>query len=201
MIHNEIEHISASLDRSVSYVICNRDLTGEVNVPELPEAIDHVTEDKLSTPRADRLRALIGTAVVSHGVDLERLNVLVMAGLPSTVADYIQATSRAGRVHTGLVVTVFDTFQRRERSAFVNFQSFHRFLDRMVEPVPVNKYAYFAVQRTLPGMAMALLWDLCRDPEFHGPEVGIRYTRHFLKWWNERKPQLNPVLTARIERA
>jgi hypothetical protein len=201
LIHDEIERLSASLATSGSDAITSRVLTGEVNVPELAEAIDHVTEDKLSTPRAERLRALIGTAVVSHGVDLERLNVLVMAGLPSTVADYIQATSRAGRVHTGLVVTVFDTFQRRERSAFVNFQSFHRFLDRMVEPVPVNKYAYFAVQRTLPGMAMALLWDLCRDPEFHGPEVGIRYTRYFLKWWNERKPQLNPVLTARIERA
>ena len=201
LIHDEIERLSASLATSGSDAIMSRVLTGQVQVPELAETIDHVTEDKLATPRAKRLRALIGTAVVSHGVDLERLNALTMAGLPSTVADYIQATSRAGRVHAGLVVTVFDTFQRRERSAFVNFMSFHRFLDRMVEPVPVNKYAYFAVQRTLPGMAMALLWDLCRLPDLHGPDVGIRQTRHFLKWWNERKPQLNPILSARIERA
>ena len=39
----------------------------------------------------------------------------------------------------------------------------------MVEPVPVNKYAENAVSRTLPGIVVALLWDLARDPSFNCP--------------------------------
>jgi hypothetical protein len=178
--------------------ISYRVLTGQVKIADLAEPISRIEQDTLSVPRAQRIRALIGTSVVSHGVDLERLNVLVMAGLPPRVADYIQATSRAGRVHAGLVVTVFDTFSRRERSAFTNFVSFHRFLDRMVEPVPVNKYAYFAADRTLPGIALALLWDLCRDPQLDGPDEGIRKTRSLQPWWNRSGPKLRPILRKRL---
>jgi hypothetical protein len=175
-------------------------LTGQVNVSELASAIDHVEQDRLSIERSKRLRGMVGTSVVSHGVDLERLNVMVMAGLPPTVADYIQATSRAGRIHVGLVATVFDAFSRRERSSFVNFPSFHRFLDRMVEPAPVNKYALFAAQRTLPGLVMALLWDLCRQDQLAPPPEGVHYTRHLSRWWNAKAPELRPIIRHRLER-
>jgi hypothetical protein len=178
--------------------ISYRVLTGQVKIADLAEPISRIEQDTLLVPRAQRIRALIGTSVVSHGVDLERLNVLIMAGLPPSVADYIQATSRSGRVHAGLVVTVFDTFSRRERSAFTNFVSFHRFLDRMVEPVPVNKYAYFGADRTLPGIVLALLWDLCRDPRLNGPDEGIRRTRSLQPWWNRSGPMLRPILRQRL---
>ena len=177
-----------------------RVLTGDVKVADLAEPISRIEKDTLATPRSQRIRALVGTSVVSHGVDLERLNTLVMAGLPPTVADYIQASSRSGRTHVGLVVTVFDAFSKRERSAFVNFTSFHQFLDRMVAPVPVNKYAYFGADRTLPGIVMALLWDLALDPSFDGPRQGIKQTRWLQPWWNGYANQLKPVLAERLER-
>ena len=177
-----------------------RVLTGDVKVADLAEPISRIEKDTLDTPRAERIRALVGTSVVSHGVDLERLNTLVMAGLPPTVADYIQASSRSGRAHVGLVVTVFDAFAKRERSAFVNFSSFHQFLDRMVAPVPVNKYAYFGADRTLPGIVMALLWDLALDPSLGGPPEGIKQTRRLQPWWNGYAHQLKPRLRERLER-
>ena len=138
--------------------------TGQVPIPDLADAIGRVQGEKRSLDRAKRLRALVGTSVVSHGVDLDRLNVLVLAGMPTTAADYIQVTARSGRTHAGLVVTVYDSFSRRERSLFSNFASYHRFLDQMVTPVPVNKYAFFVADRTVPGIALALLHDLARDP-------------------------------------
>lgn len=177
-----------------------RVLTGDVKVADLAEPISRIEKDTLATPRSQRIRALVGTSVVSHGVDLERLNTLIMAGLPPTVADYIQASSRSGRTHVGLVVTVFDAFSKRERSAFVNFISFHQFLDRMVAPVPVNKYAYFGADRTLPGIVMALLWDLALDPSLDGPRQGIRQTRWLQPWWNGYANQLKPLLAQRLER-
>ena len=178
-----------------------RVLTGDAKVAELAEPISRIEKDTLDTPRSDRIRALVGTSVVSHGVDLERLNTLVMAGLPSTVADYIQASSRSGRIHVGLVVTVFDAFSKRERSTFVNFNSFHQFLDRMVAPVPVNKYAYFGAERTLPGIIVALLWDLALDPALNGPPEGIKRTRSLEPWWHRHANQLKPLIKERLERS
>lgn len=192
--------LSADLQNQGQDPIRIQVLTGEVHVPELADAIKRVEKDSMADPRGDRLRALVGTSVVSHGVDLERLNVMVMAGLPTTVADYIQATSRSGRLHAGLVVTVFDAFSRRERSTFTNFLSFHRFLDRMVAPVPVNKFALFGANRTLPGVVMAHLWDLARDANLDGPGEGIRWTRDLAKWWNAQSERLKPQLLDRLEK-
>ena len=177
-----------------------RVLTGDVKIADLAEPIARIEKDTLDIPRSERIRALVGTSVVSHGVDLERLNTLIMAGLPPTVADYIQATSRSGRTHVGLVATVFDAYSKRERSTFVNFLSFHQFIDRMVAPVPVNKYAYFGSDRTLPGIIMALLWDLALDPSLNGPIDGIKQTRRLQPWWHAYTSQLQPLIRQRLER-
>lgn len=199
-IAEELGRLSDSFTSTGGDRIDVRVLTGQLDIGGLAEAITRVEEETSEVARANRLRALVGTSVVSHGVDLARLNVLVMAGLPSTIADYIQATSRAGRTHVGLVVTVCDAFSRRERSTFVNFLSAHRFLDRMVEPVPVNKYAFFGADRTLPGIVMALLWDLARDPGLNGPPQGIRKTRDLHPWWGKEGERLKAMLRTRIER-
>ena len=167
-------------------------LTGQVPIPDLADAIGRVQGE--NTQRRNgrrRLRALVGTSVVSHGVDLDRLNVLVLAGMPTTAADYIQVTARSGRTHAGLVVTVYDSFSRRERSLFSNFASYHRFLDQMVTPVPVNKYAFFVADRTVPGITLALLHDLARDSAFNGPVQGVKYAKDFQNWWNSQPQRLS----------
>ncbi len=176
-------------------------LTGDVPISELASAIDRIEDASLATPRGERLRALVGTSVVSHGVDIDRLNILLMTGMPATIADYIQASSRSGRSYVGLVITALDHFSRREASVFSNFVSTHTFLDRMVEPVPVNKYAHNAVQRTLPAVVMALLWDLARIPEYHPPTNGIWSTRDFQSWWNTWSADILPRLQRRLELA
>jgi ATP-dependent helicase YprA (DUF1998 family) len=48
------------------------------------------------------LRGIIATSAISHGVDIERLNLMVFAGLPSDIAEYVQASSRVGRTHVGV---------------------------------------------------------------------------------------------------
>jgi hypothetical protein len=175
-------------------------LTGHVPIPELADAINRVQGEELSLPREQRLRAMVGTSVVSHGVDLDRLNVLVLAGMPTTAADYIQVTARSGRSHPGLVVTVYDSFSRRERSLFSNFATYHRFLDQMVTPVPVNKYAFFVADRTVPGIALALLHDLARDPALGAPDQGIRRSKDFQGWWNTTRSAIDNRLQPRLQR-
>jgi hypothetical protein len=175
-------------------------LTGQVPIPDLADAIGRIQGEKRSLERARRLRALVGTSVVSHGVDLDRLNVLVLAGMPTTAADYVQVTARSGRTHAGLVVAVYDSFNRRERSLFSNFPSYHRFLDLMVTPVPVNKYAFFVADRTVPGITLALLHDLARDSAFNGPVQGVKYAKDFQNWWNTHRSAIDTEIRDRLRR-
>ena len=175
-------------------------LTGQVPIPDLANAIARIQGEQRGIERAKRLRALVGTSVVSHGVDLDRLNALVLAGMPTTAADYIQVTARSGRTHPGLVVTVYDSFSRRERSLFSNFASYHRFLDQMVTPVPVNKYAFFVADRTVPGVTLALLHDLAREPALNGPVQGVKYAKDFQNWWNTNRSAINNAIQDRLRR-
>lgn len=199
-IADDLGKLSSELEEDAGEAFRFATLTGDVPISELASAIAELEDAGLDQPRAARLRGLIGTSVVSHGVDLARLNLMVMCGMPPTVADYIQATSRAGRTYVGLVATVFDDFQRRESSFFTYFESTHLFLERMVEPVPLNRYARHSVDRTLPALTMALLWDFARDSRFTPPAAGIRWTRQFRPWWNAHGATIEPELRERLRR-
>ena len=200
LIADDLGKLSSELEEDAGEAFRFATLTGDVPISELASAIAELEEASLEQLRGHRLRGLVGTSVVSHGVDLARLNLMVMCGMPPTAADYIQATSRAGRTYVGLVATVFDDFQRRESSFFTYFQSTHLFLERMVEPVPLNRYARHAVDRTLPALTMAHLWDLARDSRLNPPSEGIRRTRHFRPWWNAHRETIEPELRDRLRR-
>ena len=106
------------------------------------------------------LDALVATSMISHGVDLERINLMTMDGVPEETAEYIQASSRSGRRHVGMVVVVLANFSLRASSIYHRFIEYHQHLDRMVSPVPVNRFAKYAAQRTLPGIALGLVFGL-----------------------------------------
>lgn len=106
------------------------------------------------------LDALVATNMISHGVDLERVNVMTMDGVPDETAEYIQASSRSGRRHLGMVVVVLAEYSLRAASIYHRFLEYHDHLDRMVSPVPVNRFAKYAADRTLPGVTMGLIYGL-----------------------------------------
>ena len=64
---------------------------------------------------ADKMRCVVATSAISHGVDVDRFNSMFFAGLPSDVAEYIQASSRVGRTHVGFVMLI-PTPQKQARS-------------------------------------------------------------------------------------
>jgi hypothetical protein len=107
--------------------------------------------------RTRRLRALVATSIVSHGVDLNALNLMILNGMTPSVAGYVQSSSRSGRTHVGLVVVGFDARKARERSFYEYFLKYHEFLDRLITPVPVNRFAKFSARWTVPGVISALL--------------------------------------------
>ncbi|MCO6512286.1 MAG: hypothetical protein J5I65_15995 [Aridibacter famidurans] len=112
------------------------------------------------TANPDVTDAVLATSMVSHGVDVDRFNAMIFYGMPRMTAEYIQASSRVGRAHVGLVFTCLHPARERDRSHYVYFKKYHEYLGQLVEPVAINRWATFSMDRTLPGLFMGILLQL-----------------------------------------
>lgn len=139
-------------------------LDGNTRLDRILNAIHHV-ENKLPS---DTCRTLVATSVVSHGVDIAELNFMVMAGWPKSTAEYIQASARSGRVHPGIVMCVLSSKQLFESGVFMNFNDMHLFLDKLVDSVPINRFAPNVLDRTLPGILSAVILNWGRQQSWGG---------------------------------
>ena len=108
------------------------------------------------------LDVLLATNMISVGVDVPRLGLMVVAGQPKTTAEYIQATSRVGRKHPGLVCTVYNWARPRDLSHYETFEHYHATFYKHVEALSVTPFSAGATYR---GLA-ALLVSLIRMPGF-----------------------------------
>jgi hypothetical protein len=121
----------------------------------------------------DPMRHLIATSVVSHGVDIAELNFMVLDGWPRSTADYIQSSARSGRVHPGIVISVLNSAKLFEAGVFLNFGDYHFFLEKLVDSVPINRFAPHILQRTLPGVFAAVVLNWAK----HRPGWGAQLDR------------------------
>jgi hypothetical protein len=115
-------------------------------------------------PPIDRqMRSVVATSAISHGVDVDRFNSMFFAGLPSDVAEYIQASSRVGRTHVGFVMLVPTPQSRRDRYVVETHDIFHRFLERMIAPPAVQRWASNAIRRVTASVIQS--WATLREAE------------------------------------
>lgn len=149
-------HVTASLPFAN---LGTRLITGSVDQGEIQAVVDtaqtrpHPGEP--FPPLDAALRSVIATSAVSHGVDVEELNSMFFAGLPSDVAEYIQASSRVGRTHVGFCILIPTPQRRRDRYVVEVFDEFHRFLERMVQPAAIDRWAERAISRVMPSLFQA----------------------------------------------
>jgi hypothetical protein len=122
----------------------------------------------------DRIDTVPATSFVGHGIDVDRFNFMLFFGYPSQTFQYIQASSRVGRQEgvPGHVLDVFRPFDKRDRHRYKYFEKLHEYLSRTVEPVPIDRWAKFAVEKTFPGILMALLIQYYRPLMYRKTEGG-----------------------------
>lgn len=136
------------------------------------------------------LRAIVATSAVSHGVDVEVFNAMTFAGLPSDIAEYIQASSRVGRTHVGFSLLVPTPQTRRDRYVVEVHEPFHRLLERMIPPPAAERWAERAIERAIPSIIQTWL-------------AGVRYQREFADATDKasvREPDFTTKVSAILER-
>jgi len=144
-------------------------ITGSVEQGEIQAVVDtaqqRVNPGTPLPPIREQLRSVIATSAISHGVDVDEFNSMFFAGMPSDIAEYIQASSRVGRMHIGFVVLVPTPQRRRDRHIIHVFDIFHRFLERMVQPAAIDRWAERAIERVFPSLFQAYLLGVVPSSE------------------------------------
>ena len=130
------------------------ELTGRINAAEIPTIIQNI-EAKLGDKKV--LDVLLCTNMLSVGVDIERLNVMVINGQTKSTSEYIQASGRIGRKDPGIVITNYTYIRPRDLSYFENFIQFHSTYHKAVEPGTLTPFSSRSRDRGLAGVFVALI--------------------------------------------
>ncbi len=100
----------------------------------------------------------LATNMISVGLDIGRLGLMLVQGQPKNAAEYIQATSRVGRLadRPGLVVVLLNAHKPRDRLHHEQFRHFHACFYRAVEATSVTPWAARALDRALVAVVVAI---------------------------------------------
>lgn len=180
----ESEHRALGKDYAISEIPVTRLISGGVESGEI-ESIVKMAEDGFDPTAKDveeTLRMIVATSAISHGVDVERFNAMFFAGVPNEIAEYIQASSRVGRTHVGFVMLIPTPQARRDRYVAEVHETFHRFLERMIAPPAIERWASRAVRRVIPSIIQNWLAGIVSQDQFRSlPDAEKRRVRRFLE--------------------
>lgn len=148
-----------------------RELTSRVSSHDIPRYLDQlevpfegtfdpamakwVSSRNPGDPRP--IDVVLATNMLSVGVDVNRLGVMVVNGQPKGTAEYIQATSRVGRTHPGLVATVLTWARPRDLSHYETFEHYHATFYQHVEAQSVTPFSPRALDRGLTGAMLSIM--------------------------------------------
>lgn len=134
-------------------IISADELTSRVTTTELNETLDKL--EKLVYSRENIVakryasNILLATNMISVGIDVARLNVMLMVGQPKLTSEYIQASSRVGRSFPGVAFVQYDATKSRDRSHYERFRAYHESFYRFVEPTGATPFSKPARERAL----------------------------------------------------
>lgn len=154
----------ASAERAKMRRFINRDieLTSRVPGSDIPEYLSQLFT-KYSPGENRSVDVCLATNMIQVGLDVPRLSLMEIAGQPKTTSEYIQASSRVGREHPGLVVTTYNPARPRDRSHYEQFRGYHQSIYKFVEPTSVTPFAIPVRERALHAVLIALARHLGGD--------------------------------------
>ena len=159
----DVEAASRSFDSQLQLEpLIARTLTGRTPLEEVRNTLADLTD-----PPDDfyqRIHLIAASSMLSHGVDVDRLNVMVMLGLPLATAEFIQTTSRVGRSYPGLVIVLHKIGRERDAAVFRTFPAFVAHADRLIDPVPITARSRRVLELTFAGLVQGRIYGIY-EPE------------------------------------
>lgn len=150
---HEVEAAERSLATNSDLAVNSVQLTGSTDFDDVRSILERL--EKPETDFADRIQVVAASSMLSHGVDVARLNVMVMLGLPLGTAEFIQTSARVGRTYPGLVYVLHKIARERDAATFRQFPHFVTHGDRFVDPVPITRRSRRVLRKTMPGLMEA----------------------------------------------
>jgi hypothetical protein len=176
-------------------------ISGGVTIAEIQDVMQRAEQGVVPgqpfPPLDESLRNIVATSAISHGVDVDKFNAMFFAGLPSDIAEYIQASSRIGRTYGGFSLLMPTPHSRRDRYVIETHDQFHRFLERMIPPPAVQRWAERAIRRAMPSILQAYLCGVVEQELFRAATGDKSDARTFttaaaIKAWADRHAGGNP---------
>ncbi len=137
------------------------ELTSRVTTTELNETLDKLEKLEYSRANLDKGRyasnVLLATNMISVGIDVARLNVMLLVGQPKLTSEYIQASSRVGRSYPGVAFVQFDATKSRDRSHYEGFKAYHESFYKFVEPTGATPFSKPARERALHAVVTTMI--------------------------------------------
>ncbi len=136
------------------------ELTSRVPSHEIKQVLDKLSQsfvlgknEKTGNRQVENtIDLVLATNMLSVGIDISRLNIMLMNGQPRNIAEYIQASSRVGREKKGLVINLMDPNKAREKSLFENYLSINSAYYQHVEPLSVTPYTEITLEKMLKSL-------------------------------------------------
>ena len=151
----DLDAVARSLETQVNVdgALNTASLTGRTDFEDVRATLDRLEKPELAFE--DRIHVVTASSMMSHGVDIDRFNVMVMLGIPLTAAEFIQSTSRVGRRWPGLVYVMHKMARERDAGVFRSFDKFVQQGDRFVEPIPITRRSRRVLEKTIAGLVLA----------------------------------------------
>ncbi|MEI7884383.1 MAG: helicase-related protein [Clostridia bacterium] len=173
------------------------ELTSRVSTAELNETLDKLEKLIYSKENIENKRyasnALLATNMISVGIDVARLNVMLLVGQPKLTSEYIQASSRIGRQYPGVAFALYDGSKSRDRSHYEKFRAYHESFYKYVEPTVATPFSKPARERALHAVVVAMMRHI------GGLPADIDASKFVKKDYNEVIQNIQSYIISRIK--
>ena len=136
------------------YLNKNDEITSRMSSWKIPGKLNQL---ELPYTAKDHMDTAVATNMIAVGMDVDRLGLMAVSGQPKQNSEYIQATSRIGRAHPGLVVTLYNAYRPRDLSHYENFTGYHAQLYRFVEGTTATPFSARARDRVLHALVISAI--------------------------------------------
>ena len=138
--------------KTTRYINNRKEITSRIPSSKITERLGEL---EVSSDKKGALDTAIATNMIAVGMDVDRLGLMTVMGQPKQNSEYIQATSRIGRQHPGLVFILYNPYRPRDLSHYENFVGYHSQLYRYVEGTTATPFSTRARDRVLHSLIIA----------------------------------------------